>query len=170
MMKCIKNIFFIFALFCAMFIATESCYAANSGKYAKHLSKSEKASLCQQLKSQTMAKMQGASSLGGGIIPDNVLTSIYKTTKNISDKTALLLTMGHSLTCHAVHAGKNSIEALGITFFDYPDISVWLCGAIIYIVGFMMTISIAFYLADIAFKLGFAVIMLPIGIALWRRA
>lgn len=164
MKKCIKNIFFILILIGAMFMFASPCYA---GKYEKHLSKGERESLCNQLKSQHMASLQGASSLGGGIIPDNVLTSIYNTTKNISDKTALLLTMGHSLTCHAVHAGKNSVEIMGLTLFDYPDISVWLCGAIVYIVGFMMTLSICFYLADIAFKLGFAVIMLPIGIALW---
>ncbi len=149
---------------CVAFLFIKPCIAS---KYEKHLSSSEKETLCQQLKSQQASSIQGASSLGGGIIPDNVLTSIYNTTKNINDKVALLLTMGHALTCHAVHAGKNSVEALGITLLDYPDFSVWICGGIVYIVGFMLTLSISFYVADIAFKLGFAVIMLPIGIALW---
>lgn len=165
MKKYIKNIFFILGIFYTIFMLATPCYA---GKYDKELSKSQRDSLCQQLKSQRdTANKLGGKSLGGGIIPDNVLISIYNTTKNISDKVALLLTMGHSLTCHAVHAGKNEVDALGIKLFDYPDFSVWICGAIIYMVGFMMTLSIAFYVADIAFKLGFAIIMLPIGIALW---
>ena len=164
MKKYIRNIFLILTLFCAMFAMAEPCFA---GKYEKRLSKEDKKILCDQLKSQQKKSIQGASSLGGGIIPDNVLISIYNTTKKISDKTALLLTLGHSLTCHAVHAGKNSISAAGVTFFSYPDFSVWTCGAIVYFVGFMLTVSISFYVADIAFKLGFAVIMLPVAFALW---
>ena len=151
-------------LVCAVFLLTSPCEA---GEYDKKLSESQKASLCQQLRSQQLKTTQGNQSLGGGIIPDSVFTKIYGTTKNINDKVAILLTLGHSLTCHAVHAGKNEVTLIGIKLFDYPDFSVWFCGAIIYMVGFMMTISISFYVADIAFKLGFAIIMLPIGIALW---
>lgn len=154
----------VLTLVCTIFLCIGSCEA---GKYDKSLSKSQRENLCNQLKSQHLTNNQGGKSLGGEIIPDNVLISIYNTTKNISDKVALVLTLGHSLTCHAVHAGKNEISLMGISLFDYPDFSVWLCGAIIYVVGFMMTLSISFYVADIAFKLGFAVIMLPIGIALW---
>lgn len=164
MKKSIRNIFLILTVICAVLMLAEPCFA---NKHEKHLSKSERDSLCEQLKSQSKPTLQGAASLGGGIIPDNVLISIYNTTKKISDKTALLLTLGHALTCHAVHAGKNSVDAGPVTFFDYPDFSVWICGAIVYFVGFMMTLSISFYVADIAFKLGFAVIMLPIGFALW---
>ncbi len=164
MKKSIRNIFLILTVICAVLMLAEPCFA---NKREKHLSKSERDSLCEQLKSQSKPTLQGAASLGGGIIPDNVLISIYNTTKKISDKTALLLTLGHALTCHAVHAGKNSVDAGPVTFFDYPDFSVWICGAIVYFVGFMMTLSISFYVADIAFKLGFAVIMLPIGFALW---
>ena len=151
-------------LVCAVFLLTSPCEA---GKYDKKLSESQKASLCSQLQSQQLEPMKGNKSLGGGIIPDSVFTKIYATTKNINDKVAILLTLGHSLTCHAVHAGKHVVSIAGVQLFDYPDFSVWLCGAIIYMVGFMMTISISFYVADIAFKLGFAIIMLPIGIALW---
>lgn len=155
----------LFTAICGVFIFAQISEAAS---YNKQLNKSERDSLCSQLKSQAASvSTQGASSLGGGIIPDHVLTSIYETTRKINDKTALMLTMGHSLTCHAVHAGKNSVGCCGIELFDYPDFSVWLCGGIIYIVGFMMTMSITFYVVDIAFKLGFAIIMLPIGIALW---
>jgi len=137
-------------------------------RYDDGLTKSQRESLCTQLKDQSRsAGSYGSDILGGGVIPDNVLTSIFSTTKKISDSTASLLALGHSLMCHAVHAGRHSIKLLGIELFSFPDISVWLCGLIIYFVGFMMTLSISFYVADIAFKLGFAVIMLPIAIALW---
>ena len=153
----------LITLFCVSFAFADFSFAA----YNKELSKSQRDSLCQQLKSQQLKSTQGASSLGGGIIPDNVLTSIYTSIKEINDGLALILTVGHSLTCHAVHAGQNSITLLGVEIFSYPDISVWLCGAVIYMIGFMMLMSITFFVVDIAFKLGFAVIMLPIGIALW---
>ncbi len=163
MNKFVKNIGLLFFILCTALMLSAPSYA---GTYDKKLSKSERESLCTQLKNQQLADKSGGS-LGGGIIPDKVLTSIYETTKKINDKTALMLTMGHSLTCHAVHAGKQSVTILSVELFDYPDFSVWLCGAIIYVVGFMMTMSITFYVVDIAFKLGFAVIMLPIGISLW---
>ena len=122
---------------------------------------------CEQIRQKRIQSSISKNSLGAGIVPDSVLTSIYNTTKLINDKVALLLTLGQSLTCHAVHAGRESVDILGVELFKYPDISVWICGLIIYLVGYMMTISITFYVVDIAFKLGFAIIMLPIGIALW---
>ena len=151
-------------IMCIMLAFAAPCQAKN---YGKTLSKSQRESLCTQLKNQTKAEMAKSNSLGGGIIPDNVLTSIYSTTKKISDSTATLLVLGNSLICHAVHAGRQKFKFIGIELFSYPDFSVWLCGIIIYCVGFMMTLSISFYVADIAFKLGFAVIMLPIAISLW---
>ncbi len=149
----------------------------NNTKYGKRLTSSERDAICERLKSMRNAKLaestkdkgnaSNASISGGGIIPDAVLNNIYSTIKQISDATALVMVLGHALTCHAVHAEKQSVTILKVTLFSYPNIPVWMCGAIIYFVGFMLTLSVTFYLVDIAFKLGFAVIMLPIGIALW---
>ncbi|MBQ8870682.1 MAG: hypothetical protein IJ019_04830 [Alphaproteobacteria bacterium] len=164
MTRYIKTYTILLILTCMLFVFTPVC---NAKKYDTTLSKSQRDSLCQQLINQSKASPTYNGSLGGGIIPENVFTSLFSTTKNISDSTAILLTLGHSLTCHAVHAGRNSVNIGRVKVFSYPDFSVWLCGLIIYFVGFMLTLSITFYVADIAFKLGFAVIMLPIGIALW---
>lgn len=142
------------------------CMASN---YGKKLSLSERNQLCEEIKAAhaKSAIMTKPSSLGGGIIPDSVLSNIFTTTRNISDATAFVLVLGHALTCNAIHANNWTVSVLGVTLMSVPNIPVWLCGAIIYVIGFMLTLSVTFYLVDIAFKLGFAVIMLPIGIALW---
>ena len=142
---------------------------SDAADYGRHLSLSERNRICQELKAsrQQNSQKQQNESLGGGIIPDSVLSSVYNTTRQISDSVSLVLVLGHALTCNAVHANKQEIKVLGLRLFSYPNIPVWICGAIIYFVGFMLTLSVTFYLVDIAFKLGFAVIMLPIGVALW---
>lgn len=106
---------------------------------------------------------------GGGVIPDTLLHQIYQTIRRISDTTADVMVMGQALTCHAIYADKKHIDIpiVGGHLISYPNISGWIGGVIVYFFGFMMTLSITFYLVDVGFKLGFAVIMLPIGIALW---
>ena len=142
---------------------------SDAADYGRRLSLSERNQICNELKAsrQQNSQTQQSESLGGGIIPDSVLSSVYNTTRQISDSVSLVLVLGHALTCNAVHANKQEVTVLGLRLFSYPNIPVWLCGAIIYFVGFMLTLSVAFYLVDIAFKLGFAVILLPIGVALW---
>ncbi len=163
----IKRILSITISFMMLFAASESAWSAD---YGRKLSKSEKESLCNQIKASQQSTESGkadGTGIGGGILPDSVFLNIFNTTRKISDASAIVLVLGHALTCNAVHANREEVGIWGVTFFSYPNISVWLCGAIIYFFGFMITLSVTFYLVDIAFKLGFAVIMLPIGIALW---
>jgi len=150
-----------------LFAASEPAWSAD---YGRTLSKSEKESICNQLRSSqqsTEAVEADGIGIGGEILPDSVFLNIFNTTRKISDTSAIVLVLGHALTCNAVHANRGEVGKWGITLMTYPNISVWLCGAIVYFFGFMITLSVTFYLVDIAFKLGFAVIMLPIGIALW---
>ncbi len=165
MINC-KKIFYLAVLLVSSFFYIGSCYA--NGNYGKTLSKTEKENLCSQIKSQA-GTIKEDPSQGQPIIPVEVFQNLYHATHEINDKVSTLLVVGHSLMCHAVHAGKINItvDGVNIKLFDCPDISVWLTGAIIYVVGFMMSMSITFYVADIALKLGFAVLMLPIGVALW---
>ncbi|MBO7097435.1 MAG: hypothetical protein J6W11_02210 [Alphaproteobacteria bacterium] len=135
--------------------------------YNKQLSKSEKAAICSRLQNTAQSYTTEDASLGGGIIPDDVLVSIFNTTRNISDSLKLVSSLGDALMCHAVHAAKHHVKIMGVEIMAYPDIPVWLCGAIIYCFGFMFVLSVTFYVVDISFKLGFAIILLPIGIALW---
>lgn len=167
-------IFMVLTVFAATQVST--CEAAD---YGRKLTREEKfgpppgfnGGICGELKRLRKEKPQNTQieqkSAGGGIIPDSVLMGIYDTTHKISDSVSLVMVLGQALTCNAVHANKEHLSILGITLFSYPNLPVWFSGAIIYFIGFMLTLSITFYLVDIAFKLGLAVIMLPIGVALW---
>lgn len=160
-------------IFCTLLVAVAMLFvggiaASNAANdYGRKLSKAERDSICSQIQAGALASPARVKSIGGGVIPDSVLLSIFNTTKEISDASSFVLVLGHALTCHAVGPGARSATILGVTLFKMPNISVWLCGAVIYFFGFMLTLSITFYLVDIAFKLGFAIIMLPIGVALW---
>ena len=136
-------------------------------KYNHALSRSEKKAICSQLEASAKSTSGERNGLGGGPIPDEVLESIYNTTHNISNSVMLVSILGDTLMCHATHAAKENLEIFGIYLGSYPNIPIWLCGAVIYFFGFMLILSITFYVVDISFKLGFAIILMPIGIALW---
>ena len=161
----------LFAVFMFIFSYTAFIAPAQAGtyvsKYNKTLSKTEKQAICKQLQKTSQPTSEERNGLGGGVIPDEVLTSLYNTTRNISNTILLVSVLGDSLMCHAVHAAKNEIKIFGVTLASYPNIPIWICGAIIYFCGFMLVLSITFYVVDVSFKLGFAIILMPIGVALW---
>lgn len=159
------------ALFLMQFISAGVCADAVQSEFNRRLSTEERASICAAIRNNQQEIPEDKDPFSGkGIVPRDVLESIYQTTYNISNATADVLVMGQALTCHATYAAKSRIEVFGLTLVSYPNIPVWLCGGIIYLLGFFMTLSVAFYLIDISFKLGFAVIALPVGIALWPFA
>ncbi|MBR1915801.1 MAG: hypothetical protein IJ830_05135 [Alphaproteobacteria bacterium] len=163
----IKKIFislFAIALISSASIALAEMPESNT-PYTKQLSKSERENICQSLKAQKPKKTE--VSTDNPIVPASAFNGVYEATANIYHKVADISVLGDALMCHAAHAGKNEIKILGVTLFSYPDISVWLCGFIIYFCGFMLLLGISFYIVDISFKLGMVVILLPIGIALW---
>lgn len=165
-----KKIFITIVIACifSCFAAVSNSFAGSyKSEYSKQYTKSEKESICRQLQHNKQSTPKNPDGLGNGVIPDDVLMSIYNTTKSISDSIMLISILGDTLMCHASHAAKNQVTILKIKLFDYPDISIWLCGAVIYFFGFMLVLSITFYVVDISFKLGFAIILMPIGIALW---
>lgn len=159
-------------IFCTLLLTVTVFFAcgfsvAEASDYGRKLTKAERESICREIQGGALKAPERLKSIGGGIIPDSVLLSIFNTTKDISDASSFVLVLGHALTCHAVGPGSKSATVMGVTLFKMPNLSVWLCGAVVYFFGFMLTLSITFYLVDIAFKLGFAIIMLPIGVALW---
>lgn len=98
------------------------------------------------------------------IISPVVMNKILKFSESVSNEVATNLIIGNALTCFAIENGfhwKLFIE------FTLPDMWLLLCGIIIWCIGFMLTLSICYYLIDIPFKLGFAVIALPVVIGLW---
>lgn len=104
---------------------------------------------------------------GKGIMPDAVLQKIYNTTYKMSTAVGKIMAMGHAVMCQATHAFRSELNIADVIVVRYTNIPMWFCGIIVYFIGFMITLSVVFYLVDIGFKLGFAVIMLPVAIALW---
>lgn len=147
-------------------LSVQNTAYAGVGKEIADAAKKVTQTMCEGI-STAPQRDPNATFSGGGIIPDALLQEIYQTVRRISDTTADILVMGQALTCHAVYADKKPLGVGDYYLVSFPNIGGWLSGAIVYFFGFMMTLSITFYLVDVAFKLGFAIIMLPIGIALW---
>ncbi len=130
------------------------------------LSRSEKQSKCAVLKAKAKPTFQDVS-LKGSIIPISLLNNFSNSVQNISDNLISIQVLGDTLMCHAVYGDPWEATVLGIHLFDWANIPIWLCGAIVYCFGFMLVLSVTFYIVDVSFKLGFSIIVLPIAIALW---
>lgn len=98
----------------------------------------------------------------GGILPAHLLNNLMTYVGAVDGTVTNHMKLGHMVTCHAVHHGAWDLEV-----FLIPNFWIWLCGAAIWFAGFMMTLSILYYLVDMSFKLGFALIALPIVTGLW---
>lgn len=97
----------------------------------------------------------------GGILPAHLLNNLMTYVGAVDGTVTNHMKLGHMVTCHAVHHGAWNVGII------IPNFWIWLCGAAIWFAGFMMTLSILYYLVDMSFKLGFALIALPIVTGLW---
>ena len=146
-------------------IATGTYYGIKNGV----LSLIEKQRKCEVLKKAAKAKPP-KSSFKNDIIPVSLLNNFYNTVHNISSNLIPISVLGDALMCHAVHGASWQTMVGTVRLFGWANIPIWLCGAIIYCFGFMLVLSVTFYIVDVSFKLGFAIIVLPIAIALWPFA
>lgn len=106
-------------------------------------------------------------SSGHGIVSNGTIVNICIVNQTIDFKVSEFLLMGDALACFATHAGAKRIRLLTITLFKFPHLSILISGCAIWVLGAILTLVIGFYLIDISFKIGFALLALPIGIALW---
>lgn len=95
------------------------------------------------------------------IIDPAVLDKILLFTEGISQKVATNMILGNGLMCFADQVGFH------LWRISVPDIWLWLCGAVIWFVGLLLVMFVSYYLLDIAFKIGFAIIVMPVVIGLW---
>lgn len=100
------------------------------------------------------------------IVSERVMNKVLKFSESVSNEVAMNLAMGNALTCFSIKEGL-LFSVPGLIDIRIPDIWLWLCGAAIWCAGFMLTLSVCYYLIDIPFKLGFAIIALPVVIGLW---
>lgn len=107
------------------------------------------------------------------IMSKAVMNSILGATKVITNTTAENMVLGNALTCYSTldkggawHIGSNwGIFRINVGYITNGI--MWLQGALIWCTGFLLTLAVAYYLLDICFKIGFAVIALPIVVGLW---
>lgn len=100
------------------------------------------------------------------IVSKSVMDKILKLSEGVSNEVATNFVIGSGLTCFSIQNGLH-IYFPAIVDIHIPDIWLWLCGAAIWCAGFMLVLSVCYYLIDIPFKIGFAIIALPVVIGLW---
>jgi murein DD-endopeptidase MepM/ murein hydrolase activator NlpD len=103
------------------------------------------------------------------IIPKSVMNSLLGAMRAITNQTADIMVLGNAVQCYAAmpNGGAWNISVFGLDFGWFPNIFMWVEGVILWFLGFMLTASIAYYLIDISFKIGFAVLSIPLLMGLW---
>ena len=105
------------------------------------------------------------------VLNSSVFDKIMLISRKADNAVSLNFVIGEALVCHSTHAGaiqfaKKVTDLIGLEFY-FPDIWIWLCGAVIWVFALMVTLAVNFYLLDLSFKIGFALLALPITIGLW---
>lgn len=99
------------------------------------------------------------------IMSEAVMNSIIGATKAITDITSENMILGDAIMCYATMdkgGAWHPISGLVVTNFW-----MWVEGAFYWFTGMLLTLAIAYYLLDMSFKIGFAVVALPIVVGLW---
>ncbi len=108
---------------------------------------------------------------GTKVVSAQMINDIMGFTESMDKTVSTNLIIGHSLTCHSINAGawRWTVKFVGEEIFTLaiPNFWIWVCGAVIWFFGFMLTLGFSYYLLDISFKMGFAVIVFPVLMALW---
>ena len=116
-----------------------------------------------------------ANPSGYGIVSERSITNMNDMLERIYKNLGRVFMLGHGLFCYAQ---KVAYTCVGVDVpilpsacaIKIPSMSYLFCGLAIYFTAFLISIAIGMYFIDICFKLGFAVIYLPIAIALWPFA
>lgn len=104
---------------------------------------------------------------GPDIVGTKAINKMFEINVLLDRQVSTNLVIGNVIMCHANHAGAwLDTKFLNIPLF-LPNLWLLFCGAVIWFVGFMLTLAISYYLIDISFKLGLSIILLPLGIAFW---
>ena len=109
--------------------------------------------------------------VGTNMFDSQILTNMQDMMLKIYNSLSRLFMLGHGLMCYASEIVPICIPMPDKNPFDCSIIiyrlGYFIPGIVIYIVGFFMTMAIGMYFVDVSFKLGFAVLMLPLSLGLW---
>ena len=98
------------------------------------------------------------------IMSKAVMNSILGATKAIGDITSENMILGDAIMCYASLDNGGAWHPFGYVVTNFW---MWVEGMFIWCTGMLLTIAIAYYLLDLSFKIGFAVIALPLVVGLW---
>lgn len=99
------------------------------------------------------------------LFDNSILTGMARFMHKTYQTLGNVLMIGHALMCYAVKVDYTCVFFCAL--LKIPNLSFLIVGAVIYFVGVLMSLSIGMYFLDISFKLGFAVLFMPVSIALW---
>ncbi|MBQ8671910.1 MAG: hypothetical protein IJ525_05255 [Alphaproteobacteria bacterium] len=114
--------------------------------------------------SSAAAARNSTSPNTSGMFSVSVMTGMQRMLRMIYVHLSRLFMLGHAVVCYG-----NNVDVTHIPLIDIniPNFSFLLSGSAIFFLASMMTMSIGMYFIDISFKIGFAVLFMPISIALW---
>lgn len=98
------------------------------------------------------------------IMSKSVMNSILGATKAIGNITSENMILGEAVICYASLDKGGAWHPFKLVITNGLMV---IEGAFIWCTGMLLTLAIAYYLIDISFKLGFAVVALPIALGLW---
>ena len=95
-------------------------------------------------------------SIQGGELDSSTLSDIYETIHCFNNSALTLPAIGKSLMCHGWENNGG-----------FPDLEMWIAGALNYLFGLMIWLAVAFYLIDCTVQLGMICAFVPMFIAFW---
>ncbi len=117
----------------------------------------EYTAMCEQAKTET-----DASTTPPNLFNTKILTRITEMMEKVYVSLGELYAVGQSLMCFATGPGK-----IKLLVFHLVNVPYWFAGIAIYLAAFFITMGVGLFFVDAVFKIGFALLLLPISIALW---
>ena len=99
-----------------------------------------------------------------GVLPNYVYQNLLCFIEAVQYELATSQAIGSSLMCISVNRGMSNIGAVANMF---PDFSMMLQGALIYIISFILSLAFGFYLIDATIQLGIFGMVLPFLLLCW---
>ena len=109
----------------------------------------------------------GTTPNSAGLFSPEIMVKMQAFMRQIYKELSKVFMIGHSLLCYAQKVAFLCIGVWGKCFAKLANLNLFVSGMLIYVVGVLMTMSIGMYFVDISFKLGFAMLFMPVSIALW---
>lgn len=110
----------------------------------------------------------------GGDVLNTLTWNISQMAYEINVSSSQMMKLADMLRCNSLHgeAATVKLEVKGISIYSKKLIAldIFVSSIILYVLGFFIMMIASFYMFDIAFNLSIAIVLLPLGLALWPFA